>query len=117
MLSDFLLYLELYEQNIGHKSTIKKLQTEIDVLKTDLNKKQTLLNTLNGRIDQMINEKEKENEINIDNSESNQVQGKYIMIKKMKNKIAEAEQSLTPASVKSISKKANFWEIYLGFYQ
>ena len=86
---------KLYEQNIGHKSTIKKLQTEIDVLKTDLNKKQTLLNTLNGRIDQMINEKEKENEINIDNSESNQVQGKYIMIKKMKNKIAEAEQYLT----------------------
>ena len=85
---------KLYEQNIGHKNTIKKLQTDIDLLKNDLNQKQTVLNSLNKKIDKLIDEKEKENEVNIEMTEPTQVQGKYIMIKKMKNKIMEAENYL-----------------------
>ena len=85
---------KLYEQNIGHKNTIKKLQTDIDLLKNDLNQKQTVLNSLNKRIDKLIDEKEKESEVNIEMTEPTQVQGKYIMIKKMKNKIMEAENYL-----------------------
>ena len=37
---------KLYEQNIGHK---KYHQNNIDLLKTDLNQKQTVINSLNQK--------------------------------------------------------------------
>lgn len=40
---------KLYEQNIGHKKYHQKTSNYIDLLKTDLNQKQTVINSLNQK--------------------------------------------------------------------
>ena len=93
--NQFKLELEkLYDQNVGYKKIIKKLQSEIDMIKTDLTQKQNILNSLNEKIENVINEKK--DKLDFDNIASVKFcnQGKYLLLKKMRNKINETEQNL-----------------------
>ena len=93
--NQFKLELEkLYDQNVGYKKIIKKLQSEIDMIKTDLTQKQNILNSLNEKIENVINDKK--DKLDFDNIDSVKFcnQGKYLLLKKMRNKINETEQNL-----------------------
>ena len=88
---------KLYDQNVHYKKTIKKLQSEINEIKNELNKKQKILSSVNEEIEQLIKENKEETEFNMEQVQLNEQineQGRYSLIKKMKNKIKEAEKGL-----------------------
>ena len=87
---------KLYDQNVHYKKTIKKLQSEINEIKTELNKKQQVLCSVNSEIEKLIKENKDETDFNVDLKDNDQWndQGKYSLIKKMKNKIKEAQNGL-----------------------
>ena len=84
---------KLYDQNVHYKKTIKKLQSDINEIKNELNQKQKLLNSMNNEIENIIKENKDETEFNKDPIQLNE-QGRYTLIKKMKNRIKEAEKGL-----------------------
>ena len=88
---------KLYDQNVHYKRAIKSLQNDINEIKNELTKKQQLLNTMNKEIENIIKENRDETEFKMDpnllNEQLNE-QGRYTLIKKMKNRIKEAEKGL-----------------------
>ena len=94
---------KLYDQNVHYKKTIKKLQAEINEIKNELSKKQKILSSVNSEIEQLIKENKEETEFNMEQNLNEQFneQGKYSLIKKMKNKIKEAEKGLKDEILKN----------------
>lgn len=94
---------KLYDQNVHYKKTIKKLQAEINEIKNELSKKQKILSSVNSEIEQLIKENKEETEFNMEQNLNEQFneQGKYSLIKKMKNKIKEAEKGLNDEILKN----------------
>ena len=89
---------KLYDQNVHYKKTIKKLLSEINEIKNELDKKQKILSSVNKEIEELIKENKEESEFNMEQNPLNEPfneQGKYSLIKKMKNKIKEAEKGLS----------------------
>ena len=86
----------LYDQNVHYKKTIKKLQSEINEIKNELNKKQQVLCSVNSEIEKMIKDNKDDTDFTVDLKDNDQWndQGKYSLIKKMKNKIKEAQNGL-----------------------
>ena len=87
----------LYDQNVHYKKTIKKLQYEINEIKSELSRKQKVLSSVNNEIEQIIKENKEETDFNVEQKDINEQwneQGRYSLIKKMKNKIKEAQQGL-----------------------
>ena len=95
---------KLYDQNVHYKKTIKKLQSEINEIKNELNRKQKILSSVNSEIEQLIKENKEDTEFNMEvgilNDQINE-QGRYSLIKKMKNKIKEAERGLNEEIMKN----------------
>ena len=104
--NQFKIELEkLYDQNTYYKKTIQKLQSEINTLKLSSTNKQNILNSMNDEIEKIINEnKGKNNEITTENIPFSE-QGKYTMIKKMRNQIKETEQELNIEILKNKNLK------------
>jgi len=87
----------LYDQNVHYKKTIKKLQYEINEIKSELSRKQKVLSSVNNEIEQIIKENKEETDFNVEQKDINEQwneQGRYSLIKKMKNKIKEAQKGL-----------------------
>ena len=98
---------KLYDQNVYYKKTIKKLQSEINELKIESIDKQNILNSINQEIENLINEgKNKANSIITENVPFSE-QGKYSLIKKMRNQIKETELGLNNEIVKNKNLKKN----------
>ena len=86
---------KLYDQNVHYKKAIKKLEAEINEVKNELDKKQKILSEVNSEIEQLIQDNKEGIEFNVEENKLNEQwsdQGKYSLIKKMKNKIKEAER-------------------------
>ena len=94
--NNFKIELEqLYDQNMNYKKTIIKMQTEINMIKNELNQKQKILNIMNEEIEQILTDNK--DVLNLDITKSTipeSERGRYAMIGKMKNKIKEAEAGL-----------------------
>ena len=99
---------KLYDQNVHFKRTIKKLQAEINEIKNELIKKQKILSSVNSEIEQLIKENKEQTEFDMDAGQINEQfneQGRYSLIKKMKNKIKEAEKGLNEEIIKNKNLK------------
>ena len=96
---------KLYDQNVHYKKTIKKLQSEINEIKNELNKKQQVLSSVNNEIEKLIKDNKDDTDFTMDFKDNDQWsdQGKYSLIKKMKNKIKEAQNGL----IEQIQKNKN----------
>ena len=95
---------KLYDQNVHYKKAIKKLQAEINEIKNELDKKQKILSSVNSKIEQLIQDNKEGTEFNMEENQLNEQwndQGKYNLIKKMKNKIKEAEKGLSEEILKN----------------
>ena len=97
---------KLYDQNVHYKKTIKNLQTEINEVKNELNRKQKILSSVNSEIEQLIKQNRENNEFamganQLNEQMNNNEQGKYSLIKKMKNRIKEAEKELNSEIIKN----------------
>ena len=98
---------KLYDQNVFYKKTIKKLQSEINELKIESIDKQNILNSMNQEIEDLINEgKNKASSIITENVPFSE-QGKYSLIKKMRNQIKETELGLNNEIIKNKNLKKN----------
>jgi hypothetical protein len=106
--SQYKIELEkLYDQNVYYKKTIKKLQSEINELKIESLDKQNILNSINQEIEDLINEgKNKASSIITENVPFSE-QGKYSLIKKMRNQIKETELGLNNEILKNKNLKKN----------
>ena len=95
---------KLYDQNVHYKKAIKKLEAEINEVKNELDKKQKILSEVNSEIEQLIQDNKEGIEFNVEENKLNEQwsdQGKYSLIKKMKNKIKEAERGLNEEILKN----------------
>jgi chromosome segregation protein len=98
---------KLYDQNVYYKKTIKQLQSEIKELKIESIDKQNILNSMNQEIENLINEgKNKASSIITENVPFSD-QGKYSLIKKMRNQIKETELGLNNEILKNKNLKKN----------
>ncbi len=105
--SSYKIELEkLYDQNVNYKKIILKLKTEINMVKNDINKKQNILKSMNEEIEDIINENQNELDFDIQGSIKND-KSKHNLIKKMKNKIKEAEEELNNEKEKNKNLKKN----------
>ena len=99
---------KLYDQNVHYKKTIKKLQSEINEIKSELNKKQQVLCSVNNEIEKLIKENKDDTDFTIEQKDEQwNDQGKYSLIKKMKNKIKEAQNGLNEQILKNKNLKKN----------
>ena len=109
---------KLNDQNSNYRKTILKLQSELYVVKSDINKKENILNSMNDEIQDIINENE--DRFDLENLPPFKLEekNKFILIKKMKNKIKEAQQELKEEIdrnqyLKKNSKYTKFQELQL----
>ena len=98
---------KLYDQNVFYKKTIKKLQSEINELKIESIDKQNILNSMNQEIENLINEGKNKASSIITESTPISEQGKYSLIKKMRNQIKETELGLNNEILKNKNLKKN----------
>ena len=98
---------KLYDQNVFYKKTIKKLQSEINELKIESIDKQNILNSMNQEIENLINEGKNKASSIITESTPISEQGKYSLIKKMRNQIKETEFGLNNEIIKNKNLKKN----------
>lgn len=98
---------KLYDQNVYYKKTIKKLQSEINELKIESIDKQNILNSMNQEIENIINEGKNKVSSIITESTPISEQGKYSLIKKMRNQIKETELGLNNEIIKNKNLKKN----------
>ena len=107
--NNFKIELEqLYDQNMNYKKTIIKMQTEINMIKNELNQKQKILNIMNEDIEQILTDNK--DVLNLDITKSTipeSERGRYAMIGKMKNKIKEAEAGLKNENFNNKKYKKN----------
>ena len=101
---------QLYDQNTNYKKIIMKLQSEIFMIKRDTAQKEYILNSMNNEIENIINENEEKYDLNVIGPMKLEEKNKFILIKKMKNKIKEAEQELIDEiqKNKNLRKNAKF---------
>ena len=104
---------KLYDQNVFYKKTIKKLQSEINELKIESIDKQNILNSMNQEIENLINEGKNKASSIITESTPISEQGKYSLIKKMRNQIKETELGLN----NEIIKNKNYMKKYSQKFQ
>ena len=86
---------KLYDQNSNYKTIILKLKSEIDMINRDSSGKEKVLNTMNLEIEKLIKKYEEKIDINDIGPIKLEEKNKYILIRKMKNKINETEQELS----------------------
>ena len=86
---------KLYDQNSNYKKIILKLKSEIDMINRDSSGKEKVLNTMNLEIEKLIKKYEEKIDINDIGPIKLEEKNKYILIRKMKNKINETEQELS----------------------
>ena len=98
---------KLYDQNVFYKKTIKQLQSEINELKIESIDKQNILNSMNKEIENLINEGKNQPSSVITESVPFSEQGKYSLIKKMRNQIKETELGLNNEIAKNKNLKKN----------
>ena len=92
---------------VFYKKTIKKLQSEINELKIESIDKQNILNSMNQEIENLINEGKNKASSIITESTPISEQGKYSLIKKMRNQIKETELGLNNEIIKNKNLKKN----------
>ena len=85
---------KLYEESMGYKKTINKIQTEINMIKLELSEKKKILNSMNEEIEKILHENKDKLNIDFQKKIPDSSRGRYIMIGKMKNKMNEAEINL-----------------------
>ena len=85
---------KLYEESMGYKKTINKIQTEINMIKLELSEKKRILNSMNEEIEKILCENKDKLNIDFQKKIPDSARGRYIMIGKMKNKMNEAEINL-----------------------
>ena len=97
---------KLYEQNFHYKKIIRKLNSEINIVKKESEKKEEILNLKNEEIENILTEnKDKDYYIsNIPFCEK----AKYSLIKKMRNQLKETEQELNDEILKNLKLKKNY---------
>ena len=98
---------KLYDQNVYYKKTIKQLQSEINELKLESIDKQNILNSINQEIEDLIVEGKNKASSIITENEPFSEQGKYSLIKKMRNQIKETELGLNNEILKNKNLKKN----------
>ena len=98
---------QLNDQNANYKKTIIKLQSEIFMIKRDTAQKEYILNSMNNEIENIINENEEKYDLNVIGPIKLEEKNKFILIKKMKNRIKEAEQELIDEIQKNKNLRKN----------
>ena len=97
---------KLYEQNFHYKKIIRKLNSEINIVKKESEKKEEILNLKNEEIENILTENKDKDYyiINIPFCEK----AKYSLIKKMRNQLKETEQELNDEILKNLKLKKNY---------
>ena len=98
---------KLYDQNSNYKKIILKLKSEIDMINKDSSEKEKVLNTMNLEIEKLINKNEERIEISDIGPIKLEEKNKYILIRKMKNKINEIEQEISNNLFKNKNLRKN----------
>ena len=97
---------KLYEQNYHYKKLIKKLQTELNLEKYEIQKKDDILNLKNEEIEELIKENEFKSTIGTGYIPFSE-RAKYSLIKKMKNQLKGTEQELNEEISNNLKLKKN----------
>ena len=85
---------KLYDLNTSYKKTILKLQSELNMIYRDTAQKEDELLKMNKEIENIISEYEYKYDLNVIGQVKLEEKNKYVLIRKMKNKIKEEEQEL-----------------------
>lgn len=93
---------KLNEQNTQYKKIIRKLQSEIKLVKNNTEKKKEILNTKNDEIENILREnKDKDDFIPL------YEKTKFTLVKKMRNQIKNSEKELNEQISKNLQLKKN----------
>lgn len=93
---------KLYEQNTQYKKIIRKLQSEIKLVKNNTEKKREILNIKNDEIENILKEnKDKDDFIPLCEKT------KFTLVKKMRNQIKNSEKELNEQISKNLQLKKN----------
>ena len=85
---------KLYDQSMGYKKLIQRMEKEINIIKLELSSNQKILNSMNEEIEKILFENKDKLYIDILKKIPENEKGRYVMIGKMKNKINETEIDL-----------------------
>ena len=98
---------KLYEQNFHYKKLIRKLHSDIKLIKKEGERKEEILNLKNEEIENIIAENgHKEYYLNSKLPFSEKA--KYSLIKKMRNQLKDTEQELNDEIIKNLQLKKNY---------